>query len=188
MGPTVVIASPHSPQTQAARIRARGHATGELVAALAGIWALTALAALAAVLAPALAPDTRPHPALHGSLGDAIAILAGNLRVLAAPFVLAWLGFAHTRRARAFADLLVAAVVAVNTIRVGLALGRYGNALIAYVPQLPLEWLALALSASGWLAARRERLPARALTWRALQTLAAAVLAAAVETLATPHL
>lgn len=173
---------------------ARGHARttpsrpprSELVAVLTAVWLLTALGGLIGHLAPGLAPGGGPHPTLRGNVADLLSILAANLRLLAVPFVLALLGFQHSRRARGFGDLVVGAVVTLNALRVGLAIGRYGTDLIPYIPQLPVEWLALALSASAWMSARRGAQP-RELRTTAPLTLLAAVTAAAIEALLTPH-
>lgn len=160
----------------------------ELPSALAAVWLLNVAGVAAGRIAPELAPGGGPQPTLHGSVGDVMAILATNLRLLSVPFVLALLGFHRSGPARAFGDLLVGAMVAVNCLRVGLAVGCYGTRLIPYIPQLPIEWLALALSASAWIAARhgaRSRL--RSLCTLAPQTFLAAAAAAAVEALLTPH-
>lgn len=168
------------------RVTPRRPPGSELVAALAAVWLLTAVGGLVGLLAPGLAPSGGPHPTLHGSVGDLLSILATNLRLLSVPFGLVVLGFQRNRHGRQFGDLLVGAVVAVNTIRVGLALGRYGNELIPYIPQLPVEWLALALSASAWMTARHGAQPG-ALRPRALQAFLATGGAAAIEALLTPH-
>ena len=57
---------------------------------------LTALGVGLALVDPALAGSTRPHPTLTGSLGDAAGILQNNARVLAAPFLLVVLDFPQT--------------------------------------------------------------------------------------------
>jgi len=158
----------------------------ELARALTAVWLLTALGGVAGLLAPEVAPGGGPRPTLHGSVGDMISILAINLRLLSVPFALALLGFQRSGPGRAFGDLLVGAVVTLNTLRVGLAFGGYGTRLIPYIPQLPIEWLALALSASAWIAARHGAQP-RPLRNRALQTFLAAAAAAAIEALLTPH-
>ena len=153
---------------------------------LAAVWVLTAIGALVGLLAPGLAPGSGPHPTLRGNAADALSILATNLRLLSVPFALALLGFQRSRHARRFGDLLVGTVVTLNAIRVGLALGRYGTQLIPSIPQLPIEWLALALSTSAWISARRSA-PPRALRTAALLTLLAAAIAASIEALLTPH-
>jgi hypothetical protein len=168
------------------RMTLRRRPGSELVAAFAAVWLLTAVGGLVGLLAPGLAAGDRLHPTLHGSATDLLSILATNLRLLSVPFALGLLGFHRGHRARRFGDLLVGAVVTLNTVRVGLALGRYGTRLIPYIPQLPVEWLALALSTSAWIATRRGAQP-HVLRTRALQTLAAAAAAAAIEALLTPH-
>jgi hypothetical protein len=168
-----------------ARVTLRREPGSGLVAALAAVWLLTAVGRLVGLVAPGLAPGGVPHPTLHGTVADALSILATNLRLLAVPFALVLLGFHRSRGARMFGDLLVGAVVVLNALRVGLALGRYGTGLIPYIPQLPVEWFALALSASAWMAARGVQ--PRVLRTRALQTLLAAATAAAIEALLTPH-
>jgi hypothetical protein len=168
------------------RVTPRRQPGRDLIVVLATVWGLTAVGALVGLIAPGLAPGGGPHPTLHGSVTDVLSILATNLRLLLVPFALALLGFPRSRRGRQFGDLLVGAVVGLNTVRVGLALGRYGTGLIPYIPQLPVEWLALALSTSAWTAARGAARP-RALRSPAVQTFLAASAAAALEALLTPH-
>ncbi len=157
-----------------------------LAAAAACVWLLAAAGFLLARLAPGLAPSTRPHPTLHGTPGELASVIANNLRVLAAPFLLAVLRWPGGRLTRRLGDVLIAAVIAQNTIAVGLALGRWGDRLLPYVPQLPLEWTALAIAGAAWLNARDGgRL--RELACYALVTLALTISAAAVEVQLTPH-
>jgi hypothetical protein len=158
-----------------------------LIVALATVWLLTAAAAGMGTLAPALAPAGHPHPTLHGTLGDALSILATNLRLLSVPFLLVLLGFRRGRCTRHIGDALVAGLVTVNACRVGLALGRFGSRLVPYIPQLPVEWLALALSTAAWMSAREEHRPVRSLVVPASQVAATAIVAAALETWVTPH-
>ena len=169
-----------------ARVTRRWRPTRELVASYALVWLLTAAGCLVGLLVPGLAPGGGPHPTLHGSVSDVLSILATNLRPFSISFALAVLGFQRSRRARAFGDVLVGAVVTLNTLRVGLALGRYGTELIPYVPQLPIEWFALALSTSAWLGVRHDA-QLQTLRTRATQTVLAAFAAAAIEALLTPH-
>ena len=105
---------------------AREHAR-RLGAAAACVWLLTAFGVLLARLAPALAPSAHPHPTLHGTLGELASVIANNLRVLAAPFLLAVFRWPGGRLTRRLGDLLIAALIAENTIAVGLALGRWGE-------------------------------------------------------------
>jgi len=169
-----------------ARLKPHRRPGSELVPALAAVWLLTAVGGLVGLVAPGLAPGRGPHPTLHGTLADALSILATNLRLLLVPFALGLLGFRRSRRALGFGDVLVGTVVTLNAIQVGLALGRYGMRLIPYIPQLPVEWLALALSTSAWISARHGA-PPRALRTGALLTFLAAAAAAVIEALLTPH-
>jgi hypothetical protein len=148
---------------------------------------LTALGVGLALVDPALAGSTRPHPTLTGSLGDAAGILQNNARVLAAPFLLVLLGFPHNRLGRRTGDLIVTALTAASTIPVGLELGRWQARLLPYLPQLPLEWAALALAVHAWLMARAGHLTVRELAPLVAVVLALLTCAAGLETWATPH-
>lgn len=151
--------------------------------------AATALGAAAATAWPALGPAIRPHATLHPSVDAIASILLNNVRVLAAPFILAAARFGATRVSRLAADAIVATILAGNATAVGLALGRWRGALILFVPQLPLEYLAAATAATAWIEARRHgSLPApqTALT-SAAATVGLAAAAAAIEVLLTPH-
>jgi hypothetical protein len=164
---------------------AREHAR-RVGAAAACVWLLTAFGALSARLLPGLAPSGHPHPALHGTLGELASVIANNLRVLAAPFLLAVFRWPGGRMTRRLGDLLIAGLIAENTIAVGLAVGRWGDRLLPYVPQLPLEWTALGMAGAAWLTARDSG-RGRVLAVYALATLALTISAAAVEVELIPH-
>lgn len=155
--------------------------------ASAAVLALTLAGAAAAMVDPALAGRTRPHPTLTGSLGDYLSILATNLRVLAVPFILAALRFPTTRLGRTTGDLILTALTALSTLAVGIALGRWQQRLIAYLPHLPLEWAALSLSLAAWLLIRTRRATARQLFGLAAVIAGLLIAAAALETWATPR-
>jgi len=155
-------------------------------AAVGCVWLLTAFGALLAQLEPGLAPSTGPHPTLHGTLGELTSVIANNLRVLAAPFLLTVFRWQSGRITRHLGDLLIAGLIAENTIAVGLALGRWGDRLLPYVPQLPLEWTALGIAGAAWLSAR-DGSPGRVPAVYALATLALTISAAAIELELTPH-
>ena len=173
-----------------------------MLAALVALWGLTAAGSLAARVAPglvaavdrtlsplglSLTPLGRPHPALHPTLSAILQILTVNVRVLCAPFILALSRFGSARRARPFADVVIAAILGSNALRVGLALGRWQGRLLPYLPQLPLEYLAAAVAASTWAGARRGALDSRQLAPRFAVTVALLAVAATVEVLLTPH-
>jgi hypothetical protein len=135
------------------------------------------------VLGATLDPQRNPPP----SIGHVLLLLAHNLPLASWPLLLGVVG-AHCRRlARQAADVLVAAVFTVNVLTVGAGLGVYGLPLLPYIPQVPLEWAALALGASVWLMQRRDPLTGR--QGAALFALIEGVLlcAAVLETVAVPH-
>jgi hypothetical protein len=164
--------------------------------AYAAIWASTlASAAVLALAGARLAVGVRrvlgltltPAGNAAPHVAHVLALAAHNLPIAAWPLLLGLTGAHRHRLARGAADSAVLACMLVNSVPVGAALGAYGSALIAYVPQLPLEWAGLALGYGGWLVQRRRALGAReGLLWLAL--IAAVLLAAAMlETLAVPH-
>lgn len=155
--------------------------------AAAAVFGLTALGTGLALFDPALAGTTRPHPTLTGSLGDAASILQNNARLLAAPFLLAGLGFQRTPLGRRGGDAIMLALSAASTITVGLELGRWRERLLPYIPQLPIEWAALAVSLTAWLLIRTGQPQRTQITRLAILAAALAIVAASIETWCTPH-
>jgi hypothetical protein len=153
----------------------------------AGLWTITAIAALAGAVDPDLALPATPHPALHPTLGAWAAILAVNARVLCVPFLLTALGLGEREWGRRLGDLAVLVLLLINGGLVGVELGRWGTRLLPYVPQLPLEWLAAGTSVAVWSRARHARVGHTQLIWHAAVVLALLMAAAAVEVLLTPH-
>jgi hypothetical protein len=171
------------PSGKQARIPAH---TQSIIGAYAALSAITLVGVMVGTALPALAPGARPHPTLSGSFADFASIATANARVLSAPFLLALFRFPANRRSRQLADLLVGGLLAGNALRVGLALGRWHNQLLPYVPQLPLEWLAAALAGAAWLTLRPGAWGQTTIVYIAgILVLVAA--AAAVEAIATPH-
>lgn len=165
--------------------RARVHAR-RVAVAYAGLWTITCVGVLVGAAAPGLAPGGHPHPTLHDTLGDVGSIAIANTRVLSAPFLLAVFRFPSDRRWRQLGDLLVVVLLGGNAARVGLALGRDRGALLPYVPQLPLEWLAAALAAAAWLTLRTGARKRTGLAYVGAVLVVVAA-AAAIETICTPH-
>jgi hypothetical protein len=164
--------------------------------AYAGVWTttLTTTAVVGLVGRPLAAPARRllgltltAHSNPSPQLGHVLALAAHNLPIASWPLLLGVLGAHHHRAATHVADGLLIACIIANTAPVGAALGAYGTALLPFIPQLPLEWGALALGASGWLAQRRAALTIRqGLAMLAL--IACALLCAAiVESVGVPH-
>ena len=177
-------------------VRAPGGAAGALLAAYTALW-LSTLGAAALVLLSGpgasetvrralgltLTPADNPPP----TLGHVLGLAAHNLPVAAWPLLLGLSGAARSRRARRATDALVLACAAANTIPVGAAIGAYGAHLLPYIPQLPLEWAALASGYGSWLLQRQRALDTRRrLAWLGL-TSVLVLLAAAVETAAVPQ-
>ncbi len=148
---------------------------------------VTLASSLVAFLDPSVAGSTPPHPTLTGSLNDWLGITAENLRGLAATFLLWLLGADKSRLGRRAGDVIVLAVIAVNAIPVGIALGRWQIRLIPYVPQLPLEWAALILAVSAWLTIRTSTATRHQIAVLGASTAVLMLAAAALETWGTPH-
>lgn len=164
--------------------------------AYAGVWTttLTTTAVVGLVGRPLAAPARRllgltltAHSNPPPQLGHVLALAAHNLPIASWPLLLGVLGAHHHRAATHVADGVLVACLIANTAPVGAALGVYGTALLPFIVQLPLEWGALALGASGWVAQRRAALTIQqGLAIFAL--IASAILCAAiVETVAVPH-
>ena len=86
--------------------------------------------------------------------GDAIGVAATNLRLVAAALVAAW-SLRICPRLRLPLDITLAAVLALNTVAAGVALGAYGPRLLgAVAPHGPVELAGFALAGGAYLAAR----------------------------------
>lgn len=134
------------------------------------------------VLGARLSPSATPAATLSG-----VAVLAvHNLPICGWPLLLPAAGASRTRKSRLAAHALVAGSLMANAVLVGAAFGAYGPRLLAYTPQLPVEWLALAAGAAGWLT-RRARYDRQTRVMAAVLVLAAVLAAAALETYAIPH-
>ncbi len=164
--------------------------------AYAGVWGVTLVAGgIVAIIGGALAQETRRALGLKLSpthtpapqLSHALALAAHNLPIAAWPLLLGLAGAADHQRARRLADGLVVACVVLNAAPVGAAVGAYGTSVIAYIPQLPLEWAALALGYGSWLNQRERALRSRERLGLLAAILALLVAAATVETVAVPH-
>jgi hypothetical protein len=151
-----------------------------VIVAIAGAWLSVPVHHL---LALRLTPASNPPP----DPGRVLALAVHNLPIASWPLLLGAVGAHQSRAGRRAADCLVLACVAVNVAPVGAALGAYGAALLPYVPQLPLEWGALAAGGAAWLKQRRDTVSIT--EGVALFALLAVLLlcAAVTETIAVPH-
>lgn len=130
-----------------------------------------------------LTPAGTPVP----TSGRFLRLAAHNIPLAAWPLLLSYTGACHGARAGRVADLLVGASLLANVLPVGAAIGAYGGALVAYIPQLPLEWAGLAVGYAAWVAQRGRPVGVRERTgWLAVITVLM-VGAAMLETLAVPH-
>jgi hypothetical protein len=131
----------------------------------------------------ALSASATPPP----SLLHVLALSAHNLPICAWPLLLGSLRVRLESLGRRLADIVVWASVLANVLPVAAALGGYGGALLPYVPQLPLEWAALAIGCGAWVLEREEGL-AGSERLKLLAVICVLLLAAAaLETYAVPH-
>jgi hypothetical protein len=170
----------------------RGHSAAmcATVRCTTALWMITALAALAGAVDPGLALAVAPHPTLHPTFGAWASILVANARILSIPVLLSLLGVQQHRVGRGLGDVTVIAILLLNGALAGVELGRWGLALIPYLPQLPLEWLAVGVAAGSWMTSRTPRnsgIDRRGLLATAALTAGLLAGAAAVEVLLTPH-
>jgi hypothetical protein len=135
------------------------------------------------LLGLALTEQRNPPP----HLGHVLALAGHNLPIVAWPVLIGITGADRRRLTRRLADCAVLMCVLLNTASVGAAFAAYGTSLIAYVPQLPLEWAGLALGASSWVVQRRRAASGvERVVWLAL-TAGVLLCAATVETALVPH-
>jgi hypothetical protein len=164
-----------------------------VVHAYLAVWAITlAVAALTALVAGesvrstlGLALGATVDPPASPARVCLLAI--HNLPICAWPLLLGSLRLRPGSRWRRLADIVVAACALANVLPVAAALGGYGWALVPYVPQLPLEWAALAVGFGSWVAERRQGLAGRERLALLAAIAALALAAALLETYAVPH-
>jgi uncharacterized membrane protein len=130
-----------------------------------------------------LSARTNPPP----SVGRALELAAHNVSVAAWPLLLGVAGAHRHHLTRTLGDWALLASIALNTLLVGAAVGAYGLRLAPYVPQLPVEWAAVALGAASWLAHRHTppSIPDGLLRLAVIAVLL--LISAALETWAVPH-
>ncbi len=179
-----------------ARVRLPAGSWRKWLYAYAAVWTATLTAAAAVALAgpPLVRPARRvlglTLDAQHSAppqLGHVLDLTAHNIPIACWPLLLGVLGVHRDRLGRHVADGLLLACMIANTLPVGAAIGAYGTPVLAYLPQLPLEWAGLALGASGWLV-QRDR-PLSLAGGVSVFALSSVLLfcAAVIETFAPPH-
>jgi hypothetical protein len=155
---------------------------------LTALWAITLAAAGLGALPTLIAPRLQLHPHAIPSMHEALVTWAHNVRVAGWPLLFAATGLYRQRWQRQLGDLLLAASLIVNGVLVGAAVAAGHGRILPYLVHLPLEWAAMALSASGWLLASRTRLTRRQLAVTGAAFVVLLALASFVETYAVPHL
>ena len=157
-----------------------------------GLIAATAFGVVLELVDRDLFTSTPPHPTLPPTVAAIATIFLTNLRVAAPPFILIAFRFPSASSTRTAGDLILAGILFANTVRIGLAIGRWQTQLVPYLPHLPLEYLAISVAAGSWLSARNRGIHGR---WQELRTTVACagvavvllVVGASVEVLLTPH-
>jgi hypothetical protein len=183
---TGVRRSPHARESApGASHPARGLATVTGASYLA-LWALTAMGGLAADAGVRLITVQAPRDALAAEPATALVLLAHNAPVALWPLALVALDWPGIPLARRLGDALVAGQLLGHGLLIGSALGQQPG-LWRYLPQLPLEWLALSIPAGAWVAARTSTPMSRSRgVAAALLTVATLTLAAILETYLVP--
>lgn len=166
-----------------------------LIAYLATVAALLALAVAVgtvAVLREAvhvLVPfdwHRAPHDPEAHNAATALSLWFHNVRLALAPLAAAAAVHHRPGRLRQVVDVLLAVVLAVNVLPVAVELGTWGARLLPYIPNAPLELLALVIGPVSWWLVTRGRLPVRALWLIAAIVVALLATAACLETWAVP--
>jgi hypothetical protein len=88
---------------------------------------------------------------------------------------------------RTLGDCALLASITLNTLLAGAAIGSYGPRLAPYIPQLPVEWAALALGAASWVAHRHAPPTVPDGLRRLALIVVLLVIAAVLETAVAPH-
>jgi hypothetical protein len=126
-----------------------------LVAAIAAVAVTVRLAGAASAARSALAFEFSRPPARPG---DALAVAAGNLRLIGG-VLLAALLVGRRPAIRPALDLVVGALAGLNATTAGVALAAYGTRLLeAVAAHGPLELAAFAVAGGAYLSARRHPL------------------------------
>lgn len=184
MVPTELTARPQTPVRGPLLPAGLPHAW---VYAYAAVWAVTLLCAALSRLA-GIGPWTVLHPTAPPTLTAMLATAAHNIPIACAPVFLGVIYAHRHQRLRTIADVLISGSLTVNSAIVGATAGIYGLPLLAYIPQLPIEWAALALGAAAWITERKSQGLPTAQRLLLLAVIIGLLLAAAsLETWAVPH-
>jgi len=158
------------------------------VVALAAIWTVTLLAAGLGELPSLIGEQLQLQPHSTPTIHDALMTWLHNVRVGGWPLLLAALGLHRHRWQRRLGDVLLATSLIANGTLVGAAIAAGHERILPYLPHLPFEWAALALSATGWYQTSRGRLTHHQLVRLVVACLTTLLAAAIMETYCVPHL
>ena len=150
-----------------------------LLAAVAAVAVAVRLAGASSTARSSLAFEFSRPPA---TLGDALAVAAGNLRLAGAVLLAALL--AGLRPAiRPALDVVAGGLAGLNATTAGVALAAYGTRLLeAIAAHAPLELAAFAIAGGAYLSARRRPLDGRQLVAAAAACAGLLAAAAMLET------
>ena len=127
-----------------------------------------------------------PHDPNAHDVATALSLWFHNARVALAPLAAAAAVQTHRGRLHRAGDLLLGVVFAANVIPLAVELGTWGSRLLPYIPNAPVELLALVAGPVSWWLVTRGRLPVRSLWLTAAIVVALLLLAACLETWAVP--
>ena len=136
------------------------------------IGAIAVIAAAVAALEPVrtIAQTTIPfnwHVAPHDpnarNLDTALSLWFHNARLTLAPLALAVAIQSHPGRLRRTGDVILAMIFAADILPFSIDLGTWGGQLLPYVPNAPVELMAVAAGPVSWWLVTRGRMPVRAL-------------------------
>ena len=192
MATTELIATARVTPVMGAQQHAARRELRSIAHAALGLIAATALGVALELVDRDLFTSTPPHPTLPPTVGAISSIVVTNLRVAAVPFILIAIRFASASSTRTAGDLILAGILFANTVRIGLAIGRWQTQLVPYLPHLPFEYLAISVAVGAWLSARErgvhdQRQELRTTVACAGVAVVLLVVAASVEVLLTPH-
>ncbi len=183
--------SPAAANPRVSPLRLRPYLLAYL-ATIAGLLLLAAAVGAVGVvrdIAHALVPfDWRvaPHDPNAHDVATAVSLWFHNARVALAPLGAAAAVQNHPGRLRRVGDVLLGVVFAANVIPLAVELGTWGSRLLPYIPNAPVELLALVTGPVSWWLVTRGRLPIRSLWLTAAIVVALLLLAACLETWAVP--
>lgn len=127
-----------------------------------------------------------PHDPSRHSVGTALSLWFHNARLALAPLAAAAAVQQNRGRLRQAADVVLALVLAADVIPVAIELGTWRTRLLPYIPNAPVELLALVIGPVSWWLVTRRRIPVRSLWLIATIVVALLAVAACLETWAVP--